>query len=336
MQLRIDKHKIRIDVLGTNIPYSKPGGAVRCIKHGGSNNINLSPIQPSNPTPPHNATDISINQSLSWFCTDPEGDPITYDIYFGTNNNPELVASNQSSKTFYPGSLITWTKYYWKIVASDNNGNSNSGPIWEFTTKESSTSGSVCLGANNTVTYEGKVYNTVLIGSQCWLKENLDIGTMITSDGPEDYQTNNGVIEKFCYDNDAANCETYGGLYQWNEAMQYNSTEGTQGVCPDGWHIPTESEFITLLNTVENDGNALKEIGQGSGDGEGTNISGFSALLSGNNYDSFVNLSYITNFWSSSIKESKGIFIQLAFNHNHVSSNVQYNSDGNSIRCLED
>jgi uncharacterized protein (TIGR02145 family) len=116
----------------------------------------------------------------------------------------------------------------------------------------------------NIITYAGQTYNTVLIGSQCWLKENLNLGTRI--DGSSD-QTNNSTIEKYCYDDNDANCTTYGGLYQWNEAMQYVTTAGTQGICPTGWHIPTYAEFQTLVTAVSNDGNALKAIGQGGGSG---------------------------------------------------------------------
>lgn len=124
------------------------------------------------------------------------------------------------------------------------------------------------------IRYSNIVYNTVQIGSQCWLKENLNVGTM---QGP----ANNGVIDKYCYNNDTVNCTTYGGLYQWNEAMQYVTTEGAQGICPVGWHMPTYAEYQTLKDTVLNDGNSLKAVGQGAGAGAGTNTTGFSALLAG-------------------------------------------------------
>ena len=145
----------------------------------------------------------------------------------------------------------------------------------------------------NTITYAGQTYNTVLIGSQCWLKENLNIGTRI--DGSSN-QTDNNTIEKYCYSDLDANCTTYGGLYQWAEAVQYkngatNTTSlssafsgNVQGICPNGWHIPTKAEFQILATTVSNDGNALKAIGQGTGSGAGTNTSGFSALLAGCRY----------------------------------------------------
>jgi uncharacterized protein (TIGR02145 family) len=79
------------------------------------------------------------------------------------------------------------------------------------------------------------------------------------------------------------------------------TNEGTQGICPDGWHIPTLAEFETLKATVNNDGNALKAIGQGTGDGAGTNTSGFSALLTGlrSVYGDFNGLGFTTDFWSS-------------------------------------
>ena len=138
-------------------------------------------------------------------------------------------------------------------------------------------SGSPCLGLP-TVTYSGKTYHTVQIGSQCWLRENLDVGVPITSNID---QSDNSIIEKFCYNDDENNCNKYGGLYQWNEAMMYNSKSRAQGICPNGWHIPTNSEFQILLTNENGNGNGLKEVGQGRGKGLGTNASGFSALFSG-------------------------------------------------------
>jgi uncharacterized protein (TIGR02145 family) len=58
--------------------------------------------------------------------------------------------------------------------------------------------------------------------------------------------SNNGIIEKYCYNNDPAMCATYGGLYDWNEMMQYSTVPGSQGICPQGWHIPSDSELCTL------------------------------------------------------------------------------------------
>lgn len=97
------------------------------------------------------------------------------------------------------------------------------------------------------VTWQGQSYNTVQIGNQWWLKENLNVGTMISG---SNNMTDNQIIEKYCYDDNPANCDTYGGLYKWDEIMNYTTTEGTQGICPDGWHVPTKKEWTTLINYV--------------------------------------------------------------------------------------
>ena len=189
-----------------------------------------------------------------------------------------------------------------------------------------------------TVTYAGKTYNTVLIGNQCWLKENLNVGTMIDS---LQNQTDNNIIEKYCYRNDSANCNTYGGLYQWNEAMQYINSSGFQGICPDSWHIPTNEQIQTLLTGVNNNSNPLKAIGQGTGSGAGTNTSGFTALLSGVRIpdNQFYYINYLTLFWSS----NKDLNVDtIAFNFQlwsdswNTSRGFTNQNFGFSVRCLKD
>ena len=187
-----------------------------------------------------------------------------------------------------------------------------------------------------TVYYEGKTYNTLQIGTQCWLRENLDVGTMLQ--GTQN-QSNNSIIEKYCHSNDPFNCATYGGLYQWNEAMQYVTAEGTQGICPAGWHIPTYAEIQTLFTAVNGDGNALKAVGQGTDWGAGTNTSGFTALLSSyrNDYGNFGTLGGLTYFWSSTDVDATNA---LNFGLDHSTWNILLNSHvkdyGFAVRCLKD
>jgi uncharacterized protein (TIGR02145 family) len=192
-----------------------------------------------------------------------------------------------------------------------------------------------CLGIP-TVEYGGKAYHTVQIGNQCWLKENLDVGTRIN--GSAD-QKNNGILEKYCYNDNLAYCAVYGGLYQWDEAMQY-STTGTQGICPTGWHIPTGLEFQTLNTTVSNDGNALKAIGQGTGSGAGTNTSGFSALLAGDRsseHGLFFWLGGYTYFWISTNYDATGaIYEYLYYNDSVIAFQGIDKAEGFSVRCLKD
>jgi len=185
-----------------------------------------------------------------------------------------------------------------------------------------------------TVIYEGKTYNTVQIGGQCWLKENLNVGTRINLSSD---QANNVILEKYCYENNEAYCTTYGGLYHWNEAMQYVTTQGTKGICPTGWHIPTKTEFELLKTAVINDGNKLKKEDQGTGSGIGTNKSGFSGLLAGIVSDPyFSNLSEDTNFWSSNQSSFQAYSLYLIYNEGIIKLNINPKSSGCSVRCVKD
>ena len=96
---------------------------------------NNPPNEPSNPSPFVGELDIEINSDLSWTCTDPDGGLLKYDIYFGLNNPPKQIVSNQTKKNYDPGTMEYNKTYYWKIVAWDNHYASTSGQIWSFTTQ---------------------------------------------------------------------------------------------------------------------------------------------------------------------------------------------------------
>jgi uncharacterized protein (TIGR02145 family) len=215
-----------------------------------------------------------------------------------------------------------------------------------------------CLGTP-TITYAGQTYHTVQIGSQCWLRENLNVGTMI--DSTKD-QTNNGIIEKYCYHDSPDSCKKYGGLYQWAEAVQYQNgatnttnaspalTGNVQGICPSGWHIPADVEYQTLSTAVGNNSisNALKAVGQGggiaiygdAGGGIGTNTSGFSALLAGcrDTSSAFYVMGRNTNLWSSTEYYTNEAFNMLLLTNISTTfwDNKYYKEDGFSVRCLKD
>ena len=195
--------------------------------------------------------------------------------------------------------------------------------------------GSPCSGVA-TVDYGGKTYHTIQIGDQCWLKENLDVGTMIDS---VTNQTDNGTIEKYCYYDDPTYCATYGGLYQWDEAMQYSTTEGSQGICPSGWHIPTYSEMQTLQSYVGNQ--ATKLIDENAKNGYTfTNTSGFTGLLAGGRYyldGSYANLTNYDFFWSSLEASSTfAYYIYWAYDISSAGLTSYYKTDGFSVRCIKD
>ena len=109
---------------------------------------NNPPFVPDNPNPNNGATSVSTTVDPSWTGGDPDGDSVTYDVYFGTENPPPGVVGNQTATTYDAGTMNYNTKYYWKIVAWDENGASTTGPIWNFTTESSflplSGNGTVC------------------------------------------------------------------------------------------------------------------------------------------------------------------------------------------------
>ncbi|MCK4677890.1 MAG: hypothetical protein KAT48_07145 [Bacteroidales bacterium] len=152
---------------------------------------------------------------------------------------------------------------------------------------------------------DGKVYELVQIGSQCWMAENLNVGIRIDSNL---LPTDDGIIEKFCYHDIDNNCNIYGGLYWWDEVMDYDTIEGIQGICPDGWHIPTYGDWGILIEFLGWDaGMKMKEADTVHWEypNIANNESGFTALPAGyySNYQmKYGGLGYYTWFSSSSLE----------------------------------
>ncbi len=120
---------------------------------------------------------------------------------------------------------------------------------------------------------DGKAYTTIQLGDQCWMAENLNTGTMLASAATN--PTNNGIVEKWCNANSEANCASTGGLYSWDELMGYTmlgSSWQNRGICPYGWHVPTQAELDILTSSYPpaSNGTALKVGG----------VSGFDLLPS--------------------------------------------------------
>jgi len=99
--------------------------------------INNPPNPSNSPSPADDATAVSIDTNLSWSGGDPDaGDTVAYDVYFGTSSSPTEVSESKAGTSYSPGTLDYNTKYYWKIIATDNHGASTTGPLWDFTTTE--------------------------------------------------------------------------------------------------------------------------------------------------------------------------------------------------------
>jgi hypothetical protein len=100
---------------------------------------NYPPYTPSNPDPADGATNVPINDLISWSGGDPnQGDKVYYDVYFGTSSPPPLVAEDIPNNAYDPGTMELETTYYWQITSEDSMGETASGSIWEFTTEAES------------------------------------------------------------------------------------------------------------------------------------------------------------------------------------------------------
>jgi uncharacterized protein (TIGR02145 family) len=260
--------------------------------------MNTEPSAPESPIPSDDNGEASTLCILEWTCIDPNNDKLSYDVYFGTNENPPLVASGHERNTYACLPLEYDTDYYWKIVAYDTYDHIVEGVIWHFTTNSPDNPVNTMRDPR-----DGNFYKTVLIDGKLWMAENINIGTMIHSStggiNGDGYQKDITKIEKYCYNNDPKNCEIYGALYQWDGAMRFSESEASTGICPSGWHIPTQQDWRELNLYYEQDLglNAGTELVIGS-------QSGFQALFSGYLIFAerrFFDVAQAGYFWSSTV-----------------------------------
>lgn len=259
-------------------------------------------------------------------------------VCWSTSRNPDINDdhTNDDSGTGTFTSQLTGlnesTIYYVRAYATNSEGIAYGNQVF-FTTQNSGGGISNPCPGVETITYGGQVYNTVLIGNQCWLAENLN------------YEAGNN----WCYDNDPSNCDIYGRLYDWETALS---------VCPTGWHLPTDNEWKILEGTVDSQypvgdpewdnsgwqgldaGKNLKSISGWYNNGNGINIFGFSALPGGilNDSDYFVSLSEEGYFWSSSEINSHFVWGRaLSYSNSGVSRGYYPKIySGRSVRCVKD
>jgi len=198
------------------------------------------------------------------------------------------------------------------------------------------------------VEYGDEIYKTVVIGTQTWFQSNLNL-------------TGNR-----CYNNVIDNCTIYGRLYKWATAMDLPSSCNSiscssqisakhKGICPSGWHIPSEADWNTLKAYIENDKNCTncdaKHLKTVSGwyseysynDGNGTDSYGFSALPGGNGYDNYFNsVDYEDGgdhgyWWSASESNGSTAYVR---GMEYYGENTYWGYGGKSyyysVRCLKD
>lgn len=196
---------------------------------------------------------------------------------------------------------------------------------------------------------DGQVYQTVEIGEQTWMAQNLN------------YKTTRSFYHSVCYENNESNCVKYGRLYTWATAMDSAGEYGsngkgcgygkecspkypTRGICPEGWHLPTIKEWQYLRDAVGST-SAGKKLKSTSGwlIDNGLDLFGFSALPAGAEYGNldFGDVREYAIFWSATpysdaVDPIAAKYVYLKYNQNEMSISQEGKKVGMSIRCLKD
>jgi len=263
---------------------------------------------------------------------------------YNTINDYSTATDNGTSTTYTQIGLDCETEYTMYVWAYNTCGNS-----LELTLTENTSDCPFICGTSTVLDIEGNIYNTIQIGNQCWFKENLKT-TKYKNDSPISYPGENTTLWQnnttgayAWYDNDSATYATlYGALYNWYAVANLS------GLCPNGWHIPSNEEWTELADAFGGltlAGGALKTTGTiENGDGlwydpntGATNSSNFSGLPSGRRTSSFCCVGYLNRWWTSSSHNSAdGIQRNLEFDGTSFNSDNTSKTIGYSVRCKKD
>lgn len=270
---------------------------------------------------------------------------VNYGFKWGTNADltasDSLGFSGSASSLQQAISMLSESTTYYFVAFASNSGATSFGDTLSFTTPAAP-----CTGLTS-VTYGGYDYDLVEIGEQCWFAENLRSDTYANGDlisaeltAAEWAATASGAQTH--YDSTSANLNSYGRLYNWF------AVNDARGLCPSGWHVPSDGEFTELTNILSGpddphpslllQGDKMKSSSSDNPGWDGTNASGFSALPGGKRtgaggYQYALTHAY---FWSSTQYGSGAGSRELVSSSEQVGAMNEYQHDGQSVRCVLD
>ncbi len=261
-------------------------------------------------------------------------------VCWNTSPNPTLINSSTTDDTGtgdYTSNLTNLTSnttYYVRAYATNSVGTAYGGQ------KSFTTAGEWNPGDDWVDKRDGQVYSTVQIGSQVWMAENLNVGTQITG---INYPEANTIIEKYCYNDNSSNCDVYGGLYTWDEMMNYEYLESTQGICPDGWHLPSDLEWKEMESFLGVDAAELDIIGlRGTDEAYSLLVggsTGFDALMAGYreySLDAFYYADVYAYFWTTTEIDLYSPYYRLLhWNSGKIGRGWDYTYQATSVRCIK-
>jgi uncharacterized protein (TIGR02145 family) len=251
---------------------------------------------------------------------------------------PPTIAGSKTTDGMGTGSFVSSitgltssTKYYVCAYATNSAGTAYGNEVSFITQNE------------NVTDIDGNVYNTVIIDTQVWMKENLNVihysdGTSIPN-VQNDTQWQNLLTGAYCdYNNAPDSSKTYGRLYNWY------AVSDAHNLCPEGWHVPSDAEWTALIEVLGAEGVAggkLKETGTAhwiSPNNYATNQSGFTALPGGDrNYDGiFAGIGVYASWWSATESDATNASSYTIHTNYSVVLNPHYSkNDGYSVRCIK-
>jgi uncharacterized protein (TIGR02145 family) len=251
-------------------------------------------------------------QNIQW--SDNVPDAVKIELYKGTSLISTLSASEAGNSYSWniPMTLTAGTDFKIKITSTTNAGLYGESP--SFT---------ISLYTGMVQDIDGNKYNTIQIGQQIWMKENLRVT----------HNPSGGIINSLAYMNNNSNVPVYGRLYTYNLALQ---------ACPTGWHLPSDVECTQLINYLGGTsiaGGRLKETGNlhwtdpNSG---ATNESGFTAVGSGYQSGGYNGLNYDGSFWTSTANNSINAYYVFLY-YNVTSAIITYDNKtiSFSVRCVK-
>ncbi len=177
---------------------------------------------------------------------------------------------------------------------------------------------------------DGNVYQTVPIGDQCWMAENLKV---------THYRNGDPLSSWWDYDYDEANGFVYGKLYNWYVI------DDSRGIAPEGWHVPSDAEWQTLVDYLGGEavaGGKMKEVGTFHWNSPNTganNESGFTGLPGGMRFStgSFDFVGEMGTFWSTTEYDGNQVwYLRLVYNSSNILLSVDFKHTAYSIRCVKD
>ncbi len=334
------------------------------------NQVSFTTLPPSIPTvSTTSVTGITYNAATSGGNVTADGSATVTarGVCWSTSQNPTVSTSHTTdgSGTGSFTSSITGlnpnTTYYVRAYATNSAGTAYGNQV-SFTTYND---GQPCPGAAIITDYDNNTYNTVQIGYQCWMKQNLKTthysdGTSIPLGGNT---TSYDVAYRYYPNNSSSNVSTYGYLYNWKAVMRNSSSSssnpsGVQGICPTGWHVPSDAEWTQLENYVGSQSayqcngsssNIAKALASATGWNSSTttctvgntpannNATGFSAVPAGTVHAMYLSFGYEAHFWSATQNSSNFAYYRyLYYNSAGVYRDYFYKDGGYSVRCLRD